>query len=138
MCSYYIELPCDLLIENDGLFSTTQTREIVQRHTAAGHYPVVRYYGVDPTLSLIPIVSGVELFWSQHESETKYNTYYGTLETGPWTQSNAELIANNSSGNSGVITGLTGGKSYWTWVQSVTADSDDCGESEKVRFIVPE
>lgn len=54
--SYYIEIPVGVMEGANGIFLSNQVKEIVQRHTAAGVYPVVKAYGIDPTIS--GVVSG--------------------------------------------------------------------------------
>ena len=63
--SYLVEVPIDILDGIDqGIFTQAQIRDIVNRHTAAGVYPIIRAYGVDNTLTNItPTVSGLVFNW---------------------------------------------------------------------------
>jgi hypothetical protein len=63
--SYAVELPVSILSNTmNGIFTQSQIRDIVSRHTAAGVYPLTKGYGVDILISgITPITSGLIIEW---------------------------------------------------------------------------
>lgn len=46
---------------------TDQVREIIERHTAAGVYPVAKAYGIDPTISGVVTGDGfISIGWRSY------------------------------------------------------------------------
>lgn len=65
--SYLLEVPVKLLNEVSGVWTPQQIRNIADRHTAAGVYPVIRAYGPDITVSGIETDSNsITLKWVSH------------------------------------------------------------------------
>jgi hypothetical protein len=66
--SYFIELPAEILEgTSSGIFSHKEIKDIVNRHTAAGVYPIIKSYGIDYTVTgIYPIISGVSIYWNSH------------------------------------------------------------------------
>lgn len=62
--SYLVEVPVDVLQGSGGQFTMSEVRDIAERHTAAGVYPVTKAYGVEVTVSgLNPGEGTVEILW---------------------------------------------------------------------------
>jgi hypothetical protein len=62
--SYYIEVPVNVLDGAGGTLKKQEVRKIVERHTAAGVYPVVKAYGLDIDITSVePSASGVLIRW---------------------------------------------------------------------------
>lgn len=63
--SYMIEVPITSMRGAGGVFSPKQVRDILNRHTAAGIYPVAKAYGVDITVTGVePGADYITLFWN--------------------------------------------------------------------------
>ena len=105
------KLPCTLLKDYGGDFTDSEIREIVNKHLPFGHYPLIRYYGVVPDISLESVDSGsITISWPSEGSGYKYDVYYATI--GEFTKDNATLIDDNISGNTYIIDSLTAGTIY--------------------------
>lgn len=66
--SYLVEVPVDILENAGGNFTQSQVRDIIERHTAAGVYPVARAYGVDISVSgVYPGGDNITIQWTSHE-----------------------------------------------------------------------
>lgn len=57
--------------------------------------------------------------------DIKYNVYYATSSTGPWTLANTTPIAHDLMGNEYTIGGLTRGTLYYILVVGGYIDDDD-------------
>jgi len=65
--SYFIEVPVTLLTGAGGELTQQRIKEIIERHTAAGVYPIVKAYGVDINLdSVEPTASGITIRWESN------------------------------------------------------------------------
>ena len=105
------KLPCTLLKDYGGDFTDSEIREIVNKHLPFGHYPLIRYYGVVPDISLDSVDSdSITISWPSEGSGYKYDVYYAT--TGEFTKDNTTLIDDNNSGNTYIIDSLTAGTIY--------------------------
>lgn len=63
--SYFVEVPANVLDGAGGVLSQRQVRDVIERHTAAGVYPVAKAYGLDVVISGIDLIpSGVVISWS--------------------------------------------------------------------------
>lgn len=66
--SYLVEVPADIFDGGDGVFLQQEVKDIIDRHTAGGVYPVVKAYGVDVTISgVIPAGNEITILWSSDE-----------------------------------------------------------------------
>jgi len=134
MSSFYVELPCNILEDNDGIFSEKQVRDIVERHAASGSYSMLRYHGRDPYfLAVEPIVSGVTMEWTQHESDTHYDVYYSNSPSPPWVLANSSSLENDSVGNYLTVSGLNSYQNYYFKIESVTSAGTLLGESNMIK-----
>jgi hypothetical protein len=62
--SYMVEIPVTTLQGAGGVFPPRQVRDVINKHTAAGVYPVAKAYGVDITVTGIePGPDNVTLLW---------------------------------------------------------------------------
>jgi hypothetical protein len=62
--SYFVEVPVTSLKGAGGVFAQKQIKDILNRHTAAGVYPLAKAYGVEIIASGIePGPDSVKLFW---------------------------------------------------------------------------
>jgi hypothetical protein len=99
--SYFVEIPWYLLEENGGNLNPGMIRNIVQRHTAAGVYPLIhKYNDYEPTITEVDVtISGISLEWTQHPDTTIFDIYTSPFQTGPWDQI-ATGLNNDPDGNS--------------------------------------
>lgn len=99
--SYFIEIPWYLLEENNGNLNPGMIRNIVQRHTAAGVYPLIhKYNDYEPTITDLTVtISGIHLEWTQHPDTTIFEVYTSPFQTGPWDHIGSGLN-NDPDGNS--------------------------------------
>jgi hypothetical protein len=115
--SYLVEVPVEILSGAGGTFTQKQVRDVVEKHTALGVYPVVRAYGIDAFITDIePRANSFYIKWNSYNPSTFYNIYYSANKDGPWTKSNTSLISDVSSGNSYEITGLKFGTIYYIMI----------------------
>jgi hypothetical protein len=63
--SYLVEVPVDILTNTpSGVFTQQEVRDVVERHTALGMYPLTRAYGIDVTVSGLSVSGNdIELRW---------------------------------------------------------------------------
>jgi len=62
--SYLVEIPLSVLDGAGGTFQADEVREVIERHTAFGVYPVARAYGIQVVVSGVEVTSsGVWLEW---------------------------------------------------------------------------
>ena len=63
--SYAVEVPVDILEATpSGIFTQQEVKDIVDRHTAFGVYPVVKGYGIDVTISgITPGAENIVIEW---------------------------------------------------------------------------
>ncbi len=67
--SYFVEVPAELLEVAGGTLKAGEIKDVVGRHTAAGVYPVVKAYGIDPVISgVIPADGQLTIKWSSYGS----------------------------------------------------------------------
>ena len=66
--SYLAEIPVDILDGTpSGIFTQSHIRDIVERHTVAGVYPLIRAYGPGVTITgIIPAISGFTVKWCSY------------------------------------------------------------------------
>lgn len=122
--SYFIEVPVEVLEGAGGVFRSNQIKDIVMRHTAAGVYPIVKAYGIDPVIdTIIPAETSIEIGWKSFP-EILYNVYYSLSAEGPWNVANTSLLSDNSDGNIFTITGLSNGVVYYFFVVGGRLDSE--------------
>lgn len=67
--SYLVEIPLTVMEGAGGTFRSNDIRDIVQRHTAEGVYPVVRAYGVDIDYDSITTGQGITITWKGYNAE---------------------------------------------------------------------
>lgn len=123
--SYFVEVPTSVLEGAGGTFHTNLVRDIVARHTAAGVYPVIRAYGIDPLIDqVVPGATTLTLKWRSYGPTVSYKVFTSSSETGPWTENNSVPVSDNSAGNTYVITGLANGAQYYFFVVGGRLDSE--------------
>jgi len=62
--SYLVEIPADITIEAGGSISQEQIRDSITKHSAAGVYPVIRYYGHEITMTNVSVTNtSITLEW---------------------------------------------------------------------------
>ncbi len=67
--SYFVEVPVTLLNNVSGVWSPQQIRNVVEKYTAAGVYPIIKAYAPDITVSGIETTSdSITLKWLSHGS----------------------------------------------------------------------
>lgn len=131
--SYYVEVPVSIFSGAGGIFTQKQVRDIIEKHTALGVYPIVKAYGVDPYIKDIqPSTTSVYIEWYSYGTDKKYNIYYSIKPNGPWIKSNSSLVSDDSSGNLYTITGLTSGVYYYIMIVGGVLDNQifvaQCGQ----------
>lgn len=111
--SYYVEVPVTVLSGAGGTFTQKQVRNVIEKHTALGVYPIVKTYGVDPYITTTkPYSDSIYIEWYSFGSDKYYNVYYSQKVNGPWTKANASLLSDDNTGNTCTITGLSSGVYY--------------------------
>ena len=111
--SYYVEVPVTVLSGAGGTFTQKQVRNVIEKHTALGVYPIVKTYGVDPYITTTkPYSDSIYIEWYSFGSDKYYNIYYSQKVNGPWTKANASLLSDDNTGNTYTITGLSSGVYY--------------------------
>lgn len=115
-----IKVPRTVLSDYGGTLTKKQVEEIAKEYLACGVYPVVRYYGVIPYITLIsPGLDYIEIQWASEGTGYAYNVYYSTIKEGPYTQHNPSLIADVSTGNGYMMTGLSSNVDYYFYIEIV-------------------
>lgn len=115
---YYVEVPVEILSGAGGSFLMNEVREIVERHTALGVYPVIHAYGIDPEITDVSVGDGsVTLTWSHSKATVSYKVYQSNSRNGPWTAvSGTTPLAEDASGNSYTVAGLENNIPYYFFV----------------------
>jgi hypothetical protein len=138
--SVVVKLPYTILSDYGGDFEESEVEEIVKRHMAWGHYPLIRYYGIIPNLYIdtdsLDTVNKIKLYWDSEEDYT-FNVYYGQKEGGPFTKHNSSAISNSLSGNSYNVDGLTSGVIYWLYATAVDSENTEGPHSIKLKVRAP-
>lgn len=113
-----VQLPHCLLDTYGGPFSENALQEIVKQHLAFGHYPIIRYYGMIPDLSIDDaiVAEAITITWPSMGNGSEYNVFYSTGSD--YTQHNITPISDNPSGNTYTLTSLTAGEVYQIYVQA--------------------
>jgi hypothetical protein len=125
--SYLVEVPVEVLEGAGGTLRTDEVRDIVERHTAFGVYPVVRGYGIDVELTDVQFGAGsITLAWigRGYETDIKYNIYYATSAKGPWTLANVTPVDHVGAGNTYTISGLKADTLYYIVIVGGRVDGD--------------
>jgi len=124
---YFIELPFEVSAEGGGEFDSNEIREVVEKHTAFGFYPVIRTYGIDPYITeMQSTTSGVYLEWTSHEIGTEFNVYTSLYLDGPWNL-NSSYSQVPSGINSCTVSGLKSGIKYYFRIIGLTDDEEIVG-----------
>ena len=120
-------LPHCLLSTYGGRFTENQIREIVKRHMAFGHYPVIKFYGIKPRISItdFPEVDSVKVSWPSEISTCTFNVYYSVVGD-RYTKHNDTALTDSGIGNEYTIDGLTSGLKYNIYIESMC--SVECGQ----------
>lgn len=118
--TYFVELPVTVLDGAGGVFKSNEVRDVINRHTAAGVYAVVKAYGIEIELQKLQISGNIYLSWlgkgldlEADGIDIKYNVYYATQSNGPWTLSNSTPLDHVSGGAEHTVTGLKYGSVYY-------------------------
>jgi hypothetical protein len=115
--SYFVEVPVGVLSGAGGTFTQQQVKNIVDKHTALGVYPIVRAYGVDVTITdVTPAPTSVTIEWATHGTDKYYNIYYAKDKAGPWTKANGSVVQDVGSDNSYTIYSLQSGVEYYIMI----------------------
>ena len=65
--SYMVEVPVDVLQGAGGQLTQSEVKDVIERHTAAGVYPVAKAYGVEITVTGIePGANSITLGWTSN------------------------------------------------------------------------
>ncbi len=65
--SYLVEIPVEVMEGAGGVLLSNQIKDTVARHTAAGVYPIVKAYGIDPTVSGVNITGdSITIKWGSY------------------------------------------------------------------------
>jgi hypothetical protein len=116
-----IEIPYEIQTINGGNFSDNMIRQVVEKHSAFGFYPIIRAYPkaeihID---SILPHEDYIEFTWRSHFPGFKYNIYYSLEENGTYTKDNTNPVSDISGGNTYLLDGLEADKQYWIYIVSV-------------------
>lgn len=116
--SVIVELPHCLLDTYGGRFSEAALTEIVKNHMPFGSYPIIRYYGLTPQLTIADDIAPgeVKIAWSSFGSSTTYDVYVST--GGDFTKDNLTPIVDVLAGNTYTLSTVTPGTIYQIYVQA--------------------
>lgn len=122
--SYMVEIPGNIIAGAGGVLSPNEIRELVDKHTGAGIYPVVREYTPEVTLTdILPGDDSIYLEWTcagkdlyvkdaLDASELAYNVYYKSIFDSHWTLANGTPIVEGGT-NTYTVTGLSSSVTYF-------------------------
>ncbi len=124
--AYYIELPASLQKEYGGDFNDIALRQMVERHTGFGIYPLIHTYNsINPVLEYVDVTdSTIEVSWRSFGAGKTYNLYYSTEEDGTFTLYNPTPIVDSSYGNNYTISDLESETTYWIYVIHVENEEE--------------
>lgn len=120
--AFYVEIPNTVLSDYGGGYTLNQLRPAVEKHMMFGGYPIIRTYGIDPVLTSSTAASG-EISFGWPSYGVTYNVYYSTLETTEFTQHNSSAVADNTSGNSYTVSGLSLNTDYYVKISAIDSNS---------------
>jgi hypothetical protein len=105
--SYLVEVPVEIFSGAGGTLTQKRVKELIDKHTALGVYPIVKAYGIDPIpTTVIPYATSIYLAWPSYGSDISYNIYY-SIDEDNWTLSNGSPLPDAAGGNVHTITGNT-------------------------------
>lgn len=137
--SVVVKLPYTILDTYGGRFTEQDVHEIVKRHMAFGHYPLIRYYGVIPNVSIredsLDYDGSVLLEWSSETADYTFNIYYGLLPDGKFTKHNTVAIPNSAILNMYHVDGLSPNVAYWIYVTAIDANGVEGPRSRAIEII---
>jgi hypothetical protein len=111
--TYFVEVPTEIFSGSGGTLTQKRVKELIDKHTALGVYPVVRSYGVDPVVSkVIPYGTYIYLEWPSYGSDVSYNIYYSS-DGDSWTKDNTSVVDDALGTNTYYIIGLDTGVLYY-------------------------
>jgi hypothetical protein len=114
--TYFVEVPAEIFSGAGGTLTQKRAKELIDKHTAFGVYPIVKAYGIDPIMtSVIPYTTSIYLSWSSYGSDVSYNVYY-SLDGDYWVKSNGSVLPDAAGGNTYTITGLETNVLYYVAV----------------------
>jgi len=120
-----VRLPHCLLSDYGGPFTKSQIYDVVKRHMAFGHYPVIDFYGIIPKISFkeTATTGQLKVYWPSEGQDCTYNVYYSNGDR--YQKHNSTPIADNSNGNTYTLDGLTSSLTYNIYVTATSANP--CG-----------
>lgn len=121
--SFFVEVPRSLLEDYGGAFTLQQVRDVVSRHMAAGGYPIIRTYSIDPVITeIVTTTTTAAITWPSYGLGTNYNVYKSTSSSHGFSLANSSYILDNIIGNSYTITGLSPGTKYYVKISAIDPD----------------
>jgi hypothetical protein len=115
-----VEVPQDLLSDFGGSFTEGQIRQIVEHHLDAGSYAIIKNYGIDPTISGITVGSGLlHVGWPSYGDDVTYNMELSLEEEVDFTAQNPSELADSTTGNYYIASGLLLDTKYFIRVTAV-------------------
>jgi len=124
--AFMAELPQTLLTEHGGDFTQDQLTTVVSRHMKMGGYPIIKSYGIDPTIVDTVVGSGhVSVDWPSYGLSTRYNIYISSaIDTG-FVLNNEAPITDSGVLNRYTISDLTPLAKYYLKVGALDTNSDE-------------
>lgn len=114
---YLVEIPVTIMSGAGGDFRSDEIREIVERHTALGIYPLIRAYGIDPRITyMCPNDGSVTINWTHGSNDTYYNIYISRSSSGPFELVNLTPIIEDTTLNTYTVSGLDNDAIYYLFV----------------------
>jgi len=131
--SFYVEIPQSVLSEHGGRFSRASAMAAIERHMKFGGYPVIKTYGIDPTIYWYTTTSGsIAVAWPSYGEDRTYNVYASNALDGEYEKQNDFVVQDVPSGNFYSIEDLNPATSYYIKIQALDGDAWSYGPTVRV------
>lgn len=123
--SFYVQVPQSLLTINGGDWTKDQIRSVVDKHMRAGGYAAIDTYGLNPVItSTVSGIASVRVDWPSYGNNIAYNAYFSNDMEYDFVLASGSPFADNTSGNSLTLEGLSAPTTYFVYIESVEPDGE--------------